>query len=266
MKNEDITLLKNIIGKQICPLINTAEEMTFEKHINTGCVSVDKLLNGGLRVGTLTEVYGESGSGKTQLALQIAAQCGSKGSVYICTESVFPVKRFNQICDYIQRDSCKNINKEHTFIEHVTEGEDLLSCIRVRLPKLLKQKKISVIIIDSIASPFRIDVSNYVQRAEELRELGISLLNLAQNFNLAILCLNQVTSSFEKPDNILPSLGLSWSNMVSYRLLLRRSSCLINIDNIESQIRELIVMFSPDLDNKMCKFAIDTTGLKSLPA
>ncbi|CAH4036863.1 unnamed protein product [Pieris brassicae] len=171
MKEEDINFLKNLVARYYCPKIITAEKLEKYSHIKTGCSGFDDILNGGFRVGTLSEIYGESGAGKTQLALQIAAQCGKDGSIYICTEDAFPVKRFNQLLEYHSHQASCSEYREKIFIEHITESQDLLSCVRVRLPKLLEQKKVSVIIVDSIAAPFRVDVTNYVHRAEELREL-----------------------------------------------------------------------------------------------
>lgn len=62
---------------------------------------------GGLLAGTVTEVVGEAGSGKTQLALDLSLHCyldessgGLNGScAYICTngEGEFPIRRLSQI-------------------------------------------------------------------------------------------------------------------------------------------------------------------------
>lgn len=41
-------------------------------HITTGCQELDEVLGGGVPVRGITEVAGESSSGKTQLALQLA--------------------------------------------------------------------------------------------------------------------------------------------------------------------------------------------------
>lgn len=39
--------------------------------LGAGCVVINKLLRGGLPVGVITELSGQSGAGKTQLALQL---------------------------------------------------------------------------------------------------------------------------------------------------------------------------------------------------
>ncbi|XP_022116516.2 DNA repair protein XRCC3 [Pieris rapae] len=264
LKEEDINLLKNLVARYFCPKIVTAEKLENEKHIQTGCLGFDDILNGGFRVGTLSEIYGESGAGKTQLALQIAAQCGKDGSIYICTEDAFPLKRFNQLLEYHNNPASNSEYREKIFIEHITESQDLLSCVRVRLRKLVEQKKVSVIIVDSIAAPFRVDVINYVHRAEELRELGILLINIAQKYGLAVIVINQVTSSFDEFDNILPSLGLAWSNIITYRCMVKRKGEEKNTKNCNNNVREFIVVFGPDLQNKNCKFIIDSTGIKTI--
>ena len=62
--------------------------------IVTFCRDLDNLLGGGMQAGTMTEVCGEPGTGKTQLAMQLAVDCqvprsfgGAEGeAIYIDTE------------------------------------------------------------------------------------------------------------------------------------------------------------------------------------
>ncbi|EER05366.1 structural maintenance of chromosome, putative [Perkinsus marinus ATCC 50983] len=69
--------------------------------ISTGCPSIDALLRGGVETGSITEVFGESRSGKSQFchALCVAAQLpvsqgGAAGrSLYIDTEGTFRPER-----------------------------------------------------------------------------------------------------------------------------------------------------------------------------
>ncbi|XP_026494239.2 DNA repair protein XRCC3 [Vanessa tameamea] len=254
--NDDIKLLKNILSNNCSPVSisgNSLEDKNVA--VKTGCASIDKILKGGFRIGTLTEMYGESGSGKTQIALQTAVYCGTSGCVFICTEDLFPVKRFNQISQYVWHDIKDTECKKNIFIEHLTEAHELISCIRVRLPKLLKFNKISAVILDSVAAPFRCENTNYVQRAEELKELAILLLNIAQEYNIAVICINQVTACFTGSDDVLPTLGLVWSNLISCRLKLTKT-----ID-----YRELTIAFAPHLSNAQgAKFIITKNGIEDM--
>ncbi len=60
--------------------------------IPTGCKGLDDLIGGGVEEGIVTEFYGEGGSGKTSLALQLAVRCAESGKqvVYLDTEGVSP--------------------------------------------------------------------------------------------------------------------------------------------------------------------------------
>jgi DNA repair protein RadA len=65
----------------------------------SGSGGIDGLLGGGYRAGTLTEVFGESNSGKTQLAMQaslLAARGGSR-TLFIDTEGSFRPERMEQM-------------------------------------------------------------------------------------------------------------------------------------------------------------------------
>jgi DNA repair protein RadA len=69
---------------------------------------MDRLLDGGFHAGKVIEVYGKSGSGKTQLAMQTALKVSAMGekSVFIDTEGAFRPERIlamakarNQVAD-----------------------------------------------------------------------------------------------------------------------------------------------------------------------
>lgn len=270
---DDILFVKNIVADKICPKIISCDILKREgtylhSHVPTGCNAIDELLKGGIRKGTICEIFGESGCGKTQFALQLALNNWAHGCLYICTEDAFPAKRFEEIkraqptydhsIDYGQK----------VFIEHITEASDLLTSISVRLPKLLTQNNLAIVIIDSIAAPFRCESTNYVKRAEDLREIAVCLTTIAQKHNIAILCINQVTASFEDSANVLPSLGLAWSNMVTTRLMIektiRQADSKYQKHTSSCYIRELSTVFSPDLPNDRIEFIITSRGIEAL--
>lgn len=69
------------------------------RYLPTGISALDKHLCGGVRVGTITELVGKAGVGKTQLAMQLcvmAARYG-QGSVYIDTEKKLSIERLKEI-------------------------------------------------------------------------------------------------------------------------------------------------------------------------
>jgi RecA/RadA recombinase len=62
----------------------------------SGIPSLDRNLKGGFRVGSITEIVGRPGSGKTQLAMQLCLQVAKEGmaAAYIDTEGKFSLDRF----------------------------------------------------------------------------------------------------------------------------------------------------------------------------
>jgi RecA/RadA recombinase len=69
------------------------------RYLPTGLPGFDQNMLGGIRIGTITEVVGRAGSGKTQLALQLvvtAARYG-QGAVYIDTERKVSLQRLQEM-------------------------------------------------------------------------------------------------------------------------------------------------------------------------
>jgi DNA repair protein RadB len=63
-------------------------------HLATGCAPLDGLLDGGLESDAITLVFGEGGSGKTNLALQCAREVAVSGKrvAYVDTEGVSAIR------------------------------------------------------------------------------------------------------------------------------------------------------------------------------
>ena len=75
--------------------------------ISTGASKLDELLGGGFESGSLTEIYGEFRTGKTQLCHTLAVTCqlplaqgGAEGkAMYIDTEGTFRPQRLIAIAE-----------------------------------------------------------------------------------------------------------------------------------------------------------------------
>ena len=205
-----------------------------EYYLSTGCSNLDEFLKGGLFRRGITQIYGASGIGKTQLALQLCltAQIRSNsleeicGAAYICTEAAFPSSRLKELLEkspIVKKHP--NVTDEMIFIEHITNTEDLEGCIfnPDRLSQLLSKHKIRLLIIDSIAATYRVEyeADSVQKRAKSLRHIGYRLHQLASLHSMAVVCLNQVTaiignSSLESVSTKeQPSLGITWANLVT---------------------------------------------------
>lgn len=98
--------------------------------ISLGCIALDAATNGGISTRGVTEIFGESGVGKTQLLLQLCLMVQlpqnigglKKHAVYICTEDIFPSRRLYQLIDKFQQQFDSSISyAENVFVEHIIE-------------------------------------------------------------------------------------------------------------------------------------------------
>ena len=84
-----------------------AEERRDIVQITTGSSEFDKLLNGGIETGSITEIFGEFRTGKTQICHQLCVTCqlplangGGEGrALYIDTEGTFRPERLLAIAE-----------------------------------------------------------------------------------------------------------------------------------------------------------------------
>ena len=89
-------------------LVHETKGNHFQK-ISTSCPALDRLLTGGVQVGSLTEVHGEAGCGKTQFCLQLCVNVqlpqsldGQEGeAVFVDCENGFSSERLLQMASAV---------------------------------------------------------------------------------------------------------------------------------------------------------------------
>ena len=173
--------------------------------------------------GHITELVGESGTGKTQMCLQASLSMqslpdGMGGcALYIHTDSRFPLRRLTQLSKSHSLKSCRNSFKMHgdfggsvsswlqlcenVFVKEIQTAEELLGCVsggelRTELERP-RRLPIRAIIIDSIASLIRSEFhytkDDMALRSSLLFEISSLLKQLAETFHVAVIVTNQVT-------------------------------------------------------------------------
>ncbi|MEM3087419.1 MAG: DNA repair and recombination protein RadB [Halobacteria archaeon] len=158
----------------------------------TGCASLDRLLGGGFEFGALSQVFGEGGSGKTSLALQLAvatARAGKK-AVYIDTEGL-SAERFRQISGpEVKAVSGRVIVFEpRSFLEQSSVLEDV---------ERIAREGVGLVVWDSATFYYRLELGGDEQALK--RELGrqmAALLRIARERNLVALVTNQIYTDID---------------------------------------------------------------------
>ncbi|MBA3749980.1 MAG: DNA repair and recombination protein RadA [Nitrosopumilus sp.] len=223
-----------IIEKQFIPATTLYHKRKNIGKISTGSKNFDQLLGGGIETKSITEVYGEYGTGKTQLChttcvtvQQNYSDGGLKGNaLYVDTENTFRPERIESISIMRKLDPIKTLDNIIVAKAYSSSHHEL---ILSEASKVIDSHNIKLMIIDSIISLYRsefIGLSALSQRQQRLNKLIHTIMRIAETFEIAVLLTNQVQSS---PDSLFSgnSFKAAGGNIVAhastYRIFLRRS-------------------------------------------
>lgn len=218
--------------------------------ISSGSEVIDWLLEGGYEKGVLTTIYGPAGSGKSNLCLICLANNSDKRIIYIDTEGSFSITRLKQLTDDYEEVLKKVIVLKPTnFLEQKKVFEKL---------KALLTTKIGLLIVDSMAMLYRLELGMSKDPVRVNRELGVqlaSLIQIARKLNIPVLLTNQVYADFEDKTKV---------NMLGGDTLKYASKCLIELQKIKNGRQAFLRKHRSLPENKEISFKIVDTGLQEL--
>lgn len=162
-----------------------------DEDVPTGCGALDDLLGGGFERGTVTQLYGPPGSGKTNVALSAAVETAATGgaALIIDTEGL-SLDRFDQVLsarvDDVEAVSTDIIVTEaHDFDEQAEAVRDAAEFA----------ERVDLIALDSATGFYRIRRTEDEEAGDALRQVAnqvTHLLSLARKHDLAAVLTNQV--------------------------------------------------------------------------
>lgn len=197
--------------------------------ISTGVKEFDRIVGGGFETGSITECYGQYGSGKTQVAHQLAvnvyAEDPTAVSVYIDTENTFRPERIVQFAKGRGLDGNDVLKSIRVARAYNSDHQMLLA---EKVDDLIKGgANVKLVIVDSLTAHFRAEFvgrGTLAVRQQKINKHMHLLAKLADMHNLAIYVTNQVMA---KPDAFFgdPTEAIG-GNIVghnsTFRLYLRR--------------------------------------------
>lgn len=241
--------------------------------LSLGCAEVDKMMGGGFETQAITEVYGEFGSGKTQIAHQIAVNVqlpvdegGLNGStIIIDTENTFRPDRIAQMVnglskryetDHDPEEFLKNIhiarayNSNHQILL-VESASELAGSLRDA------EKPVRLLIVDSLTAHFRAEYvgrGTLSDRQQKLNKHLHAIMRFADLNNAVVFVTNQVMS---KPDTFFgdptkPIGGHILGHTSTFRIYLRKSKG-------DKRVAKLVD--SPNLPDSEALFTVTPEGL-----
>lgn len=237
-----------------------------ERRISAGSYELNKFLFGGYETDIITTIYGPGGSGKSNLCMMVAVSQARKGNkvIFVDTEGGFSTDRFKQLHggekDKVE-ESLQNVFllKPTSFEEQENSFEQLL--------KYVKKGDITLIVIDSIAMLYRLELGDAIteNETEKISEVNRKLagqlrtLNeIARKENIPVVVTNQVYSSFIQDNDSGIERKIS---MVGGDLLKYWSKCIMELQGSFGR-RKLILRKHRSLPNKELAFEIYSNGIR----
>jgi len=173
--------------------------------LSTGSKAMDKMVDGGLETQTITEFYGEYGSGKSQMCHQLCVNVQlppergglNGGALYVDTENTFRLERIVQMSKFLGLDP-ETVIKNIIYAEAYTSDHQMF--LLENADEIIKANNIKLIIVDSLTAHFR---SEYLgremlaSRQQKLNKHMHKLIGLSRAFNAVAVVTNQVMA---KPD------------------------------------------------------------------
>jgi RecA/RadA recombinase len=155
--------------------------------IHTGSISIDRLLGGGIRTGIVTDIYGQSGAGKSQLCFTLCANYAKHSRqedriLFIDTVGTFRPERISEIA---------GSRKSNTILNKIMFVRALNTYDQINAIGLIPDINPRLVIIDTATSLFSYEfkgatrhlvLMNYIHR----------LSRAAINFDCAVVITNMV--------------------------------------------------------------------------
>lgn len=209
------------------------ERMKERMRITTGSKSFDELLGGGFETQAITELFGEFGSGKTQIAHQLCVNVqlpeeegGLDGeAIFIDTENTFRPERIIQMAEGAGIDGKDALKKIHVATAFNSNHQMMLV---EKAMEIAKERPIRLLVVDSLTGHFRAEYVGrgaLAERQQKLNKHMHMLLKFARIYNAAICVTNQVSA---RPDVFFgdptqPIGGHIVGHTAMFRIYLRKS-------------------------------------------
>ena len=223
------------------------------------------MLQGGIETGSITEMFGEFRTGKTQLCHTLAVTCqlpvdqgGGEGKcLYIDTEGTFRPERLLATAERFGlsgQDVLDNVAYARAYnSDHQMQLLTQASC-------MMSESRYALLIVDSATALFRTDYSGRGElsaRQMALAQFLRMLLRLADEFGVAVVITNQVVAQVDggamfAADPKKPIGGNIMAHSSTTRLSFRKG---------RGETRICKIYDSPCLPESECVFAINEDGV-----
>ncbi len=195
---------------KICQMGFAPSNIFLEKRKNlvfltTGSSELDKLLGGGIESDSITELFGEFRTGKTQICHTLCVTCqlprenggGAGKALYIDTEGTFRPEKLKPIAERFGLDPDEVVSN---VLYARAYNSDHQNKLLLQACALMSESKFALLIVDSATNLYRTDYSGRGELSARQMSLAKFLRNLqkiADEHQVAVVITNQVVASVD---------------------------------------------------------------------
>ena len=223
-----------IIDKSFISATKLYDKRKKEERISTGSKNLDDLFEGGIESKAVTEIYGEYGTGKTQichtLCILVQQQRKFKGrsynkALYIDTENTFRPERIVSIALARKLDPDRALENIIVAKAYNSAHQELI--IEETGP-IIDSNNVKLLVVDSAVAHYRSEFlgrATLSERQQRLNKFMHMLVRIAEMYAVAVVVTNQIQSS---PDAVFgeafrPTGGHVVAHTSTYRVFLKRA-------------------------------------------
>ncbi len=209
--------------------------------LNSGSAGLDSLLGGGYKEGTITEVFGASNTGKTQLAFQAAVMASTRGwkSVFVDTESTFRPERIEDIATARGLDAKAAL--ESIFAVRARDVEDQVQVL-ARMSSDPRVSSAKLIVVDTVTKNFSLEFPDRERMGKRQSALGVYLNGVARDAFLhrrVVILTNRVASVTRDGETLDVNLGgLTLQRFVGKSVRLQRRGSSVYASLVDGREQE----------------------------
>ena len=175
------TTSRATIGRESRPkTINEVEHENFVRY-QTGIEEFDRVMGGGVTLGSLTLIGGEPGIGKSTLLMEVCGkllkQYGNEKILYVSGE-----ESESQVAGRSKR---LGVNNDGFYIYNETSWQKVLEQVKAIKPKFL--------VLDSIQTTHSNQIESAAGTLSQIREVTYELMNYAKAYDLTCFIIGHVT-------------------------------------------------------------------------
>ncbi|WFD31390.1 RecA recombinase Rhp51 [Malassezia sp. CBS 17886] len=234
--------------------------------ITTGSPALDLVIGGGMETGSITELFGEFRTGKSQLCHTLAVTCqlpidmgGGEGKcLYIDTEGTFRPVRLLAVAERFGLDGEEVLdNVAYARAYNADHQLDLL----VQAAAMMAESRFALLVVDSLTALYRTDFAGRGElsaRQTHLARFLRTLMRLADEFGVAVVVTNQVVAQV---DNAGFGGGMETKKPIGGNIVAHASTTRLSLRKGRGIQRICRVVDSPSLPEADAVFAIKPEGI-----